>query len=32
MGLTAGTYKLFAQAEDSDGVFSDPAALTLTVQ
>jgi uncharacterized delta-60 repeat protein len=32
MGLTAGTYKLFAQAEDSDGVFSDPAALTLIVQ
>ena len=32
MGLTAGTYTLFAQAEDSDGIFSDPAALTLTVQ
>jgi hypothetical protein len=31
-GLTAGTYKLFAQAEDSDGVFGDPIALTLTVQ
>jgi uncharacterized delta-60 repeat protein len=31
-GLTAGTYKLFAQAEDSDGVFGDPVALTLTVQ
>jgi uncharacterized delta-60 repeat protein len=31
-GLTAGTYKLFAQAEDSDGVYSDPVALTLTVQ
>jgi hypothetical protein len=31
-GLTAGTYKLFAQAKDSDGVFGDPVALTLTVQ
>jgi uncharacterized delta-60 repeat protein len=31
-GLTAGTYKLFAQAQDSDGVFGDPVALTLTVQ
>jgi uncharacterized delta-60 repeat protein len=31
-GLTAGTYRLFAQAEDSDGIFSDPIALTLTVQ
>jgi uncharacterized delta-60 repeat protein len=31
-GLTAGTYKLFAQAEDSDGVFGDPIPLTLTVQ
>jgi uncharacterized delta-60 repeat protein len=31
-GLTAGTYTLFAQAEDSDGVFGDPVALTLTVQ
>lgn len=30
-GLTAGTYTLFAQAEDSDGVFGDPDALTLTV-
>jgi uncharacterized delta-60 repeat protein len=31
-GLTAGTYTLFAQAEDSDGVLGDPIALTLTVQ
>jgi hypothetical protein len=31
-GLSAGTYKLFAQAEDSSGVFGDPFALTLTVQ
>jgi hypothetical protein len=31
-GLTSGTYTLFAQAEDSYGVFSDPFALTLTVQ
>src|SRR5262249_55926167 len=30
-GLSAGTYKLFAQAEDSSGVFGDPFALTLTV-
>jgi hypothetical protein len=30
-GLTAGTYKLFAQAEDSDGIFSDPLALNLQV-
>jgi hypothetical protein len=31
-GLTAGTYTLFAQAEDSDGVYGDPITLTLTVQ
>lgn len=31
-GLTAGTYKLFAQAQDSYGVLGDPIALTLTVQ
>jgi uncharacterized delta-60 repeat protein len=31
-GLTAGTYTLFAQAEDSYGVFGDPDAITLTVQ
>jgi hypothetical protein len=30
--LTSGTYTLLAQAEDSYGVFSDPFALTLTVQ
>jgi uncharacterized delta-60 repeat protein len=30
--LTSGTYTLFAQAEDSYGVFSDPFALTLTIQ
>jgi hypothetical protein len=27
-----GNYTLFAQAEDSDGVFGDLAALTPTVQ
>lgn len=32
MGLTAGTYTLFAQAEDSDGVFGDPDAIRLTVE
>jgi uncharacterized delta-60 repeat protein len=31
-GLTAGTYTLFAQAKDNDGVLGDPDALTLTVQ
>jgi hypothetical protein len=31
-GLTAGTYTLFARAEDSDGVFGDPVALSLQVQ
>ncbi|HEY7157401.1 MAG TPA: hypothetical protein VH575_25835 [Gemmataceae bacterium] len=31
-GLTAGTYTLFAQAQDNYGVSSDPDALTLTVQ
>jgi hypothetical protein len=31
-GLTAGTYTLFAQAKDSDGVLGTPVALTLTVQ
>jgi uncharacterized delta-60 repeat protein len=31
-GLTAGTYTLFAQAQDNDGVVGDPDALTLTVQ
>jgi hypothetical protein len=30
--LAPGSYTLLAQAQDSDGVFSDPAALTLTVQ
>jgi uncharacterized delta-60 repeat protein len=30
--LTSGSYTLFAQTEDSYGVFSDPFALTLTVQ
>jgi hypothetical protein len=29
--LPAGSYTLFAQAEDSYGVFGDPVALTLTV-
>jgi hypothetical protein len=31
-GLTAGTYKLFAQAEDNYGNLGDPVALTLTVR
>ena len=31
-GLTAGTYTLFAQAKDSDGVFGHPVVLTLAVQ
>jgi uncharacterized delta-60 repeat protein len=31
-GLSAGTYTLFAQAEDSYGVFGDPVALPLSVQ
>jgi uncharacterized delta-60 repeat protein len=32
VSLAPGSYTLIAQAEDSDGVFSDPLALTLTVQ
>jgi hypothetical protein len=32
VNLTPGSYTLFAQAEDSYGVFGDPLALTLTVQ
>jgi uncharacterized delta-60 repeat protein len=32
VNLAPGTYTLFAQAEDSFGVFGDPLALTLTVQ
>jgi hypothetical protein len=32
VSLAPGSYTLLAQAEDSDGVFSDPLALTLTVQ
>jgi hypothetical protein len=31
-GLPAGTYTIYAQAEDSYGVFGDPVAITLTVQ
>jgi hypothetical protein len=31
VSLPTGTYTLFAQAKDSDGVFSDPVALTLQV-
>jgi hypothetical protein len=31
-GIISGTSMLFAQAEDSDGVFSDPLALTLKLQ
>jgi uncharacterized delta-60 repeat protein len=30
-GLTAGTYKLFAQAQDNYGVYSDAASLTVTL-
>jgi hypothetical protein len=32
VNLAPGSYTLFAQAEDSDGIFSDPLALSLTVQ
>jgi uncharacterized delta-60 repeat protein len=32
VNLAPGTYTLFAQAEDSYGVFGDPLALSLTVQ
>ena len=32
VNLSPGTYTLFAQAEDSYGVFGDPTSLTLTVQ
>jgi uncharacterized delta-60 repeat protein len=32
VNLTSGTYTIYAQAEDSYGVFGDPFALTLTVQ
>ena len=32
VNLAPGSYTLFAQAEDSYGVFGDPLALTLTVQ
>ncbi len=32
VSLAPGSYTLFAQAEDSYGVFGDPLALTLTVQ
>lgn len=31
VNLAAGSYTLFAQAEDSDDIFSEPFALTLTV-
>ena len=31
INLTPGTYTLFAQAEDSGGIFSDPLAITLQV-
>jgi hypothetical protein len=30
-GLLSGTYTLYAQAEDSYGVFGDPLAITVTV-
>jgi hypothetical protein len=32
VNLTPGPYTIYAQAEDSYGVFGDPLALTLTVQ
>jgi hypothetical protein len=32
VSLATGSYTIYAQAEDSYGVFSDPLALTLTVQ
>jgi hypothetical protein len=32
VNLAPGTYTLTAQAQDSDGVFGDPFALTLQVQ
>src|SRR5262249_52466468 len=32
VNLSAGTYTIYAQAEDSYGVFGDPFALSLTVQ
>jgi uncharacterized delta-60 repeat protein len=32
VNLASGTYTIYAQAEDSYGVFGDPFALTLTVQ
>jgi uncharacterized delta-60 repeat protein len=32
VNLAPGTYTLFAQAQDSAGLFSDPVALSLTVQ
>jgi uncharacterized delta-60 repeat protein len=32
VNLSAGTYTIYAQAEDSYGVFGDPIALTLTVE
>jgi uncharacterized delta-60 repeat protein len=31
-GLLAGTYTIYAQADDTYGIFGDPFALTLTVQ
>lgn len=31
VGLAPGSYTLIAQAEDSDGVFGDPSAISLTV-
>jgi len=32
VNLAPGTYTLFAQAQDNYGLFSDPFALSLTVQ
>jgi uncharacterized delta-60 repeat protein len=31
-GLTTGTYTIYAQAEDSYGVFGDPVSISLTIQ
>jgi hypothetical protein len=31
VNLAPGTYTVYAQAEDSSGLFGDPATLTLTV-
>ena len=30
-GMAPGTYRIFAQAKDSNGLFSDPFAVTFTI-